>query len=628
MVTQQKEFSSRELVHTFLYIQGSPLSFEEYERLLLPNSHKMEPVKFRHPSSSGVEWSCPVKICRNIRKYFNPVHCVAPECVTDPHHYKRRGKFTYWCPVCRTHSGNPERCVRECNYCEEHGTECARFKNDVTCYAEECKTDPHHHRPEKYGHKLCEQCYGCHEKNLHYCMECLKCYSKYHCKGMQCIKDPHHNLQGKSEHELCEQCYECHEKNLHYCTQCLKCYSQLHCTDKQCIKDPHHTDKLKREDMLCGQCNKCHKISLPYILTYISYSIDVSYTFAVVMPKDLVDLILGYLQTTRQEWLEYCAKCSKCYEYNRLDHCMAIECASDPHHQRPEKKNMMHTLCEQCKKCHYKLLVNCPICDECFQQPRDKHCLAKKCEWDPHHLSLKRCNRNCGSTYGYHNSECAMNNKYCNLCNKCHKNEQKYCLACKSCFNKDHCIAAECILDPHHLSPKRCSENCNLSYGSNYHCLDCKINHTYCKTCNKCHARYNTEYCELCKSCYEKYSFKQNVNHCFAPECKTDPHHTLKLRELPITCFPKDHFNKNDAKRFWCNVCRLHWYEYSGHNPSTCDYHPPKTFVSKQVCNYFKNGNCHKGQNCKFSHPDVCKFWQKGYCKNQENCKYLHKFNQ
>ncbi|XP_049712567.1 zinc finger CCCH domain-containing protein 6 [Elephas maximus indicus] len=51
----------------------------------------------------------------------------------------------------------------------------------------------------------------------------------------------------------------------------------------------------------------------------------------------------------------------------------------------------------------------------------------------------------------------------------------------------------------------------------------------------------------------------------------------------------------------------------------------------KQICKYFLEGRCIKGDQCKFDHDaelekrkEVCKFYLQGYCTKGENCIYMH----
>lgn len=51
----------------------------------------------------------------------------------------------------------------------------------------------------------------------------------------------------------------------------------------------------------------------------------------------------------------------------------------------------------------------------------------------------------------------------------------------------------------------------------------------------------------------------------------------------------------------------------------------------KQICKYFLERRCVKGENCKFDHDaeiekkkEICKFYIQGYCTRGENCIYMH----
>uniref|UniRef100_A0A8D0QRW1 Zinc finger CCCH-type containing 8 n=1 Tax=Sus scrofa TaxID=9823 RepID=A0A8D0QRW1_PIG len=54
----------------------------------------------------------------------------------------------------------------------------------------------------------------------------------------------------------------------------------------------------------------------------------------------------------------------------------------------------------------------------------------------------------------------------------------------------------------------------------------------------------------------------------------------------------------------------------------------------KQICKYFLERKCIKGDQCKFDHDaeiekkkEMCKFYVQGYCTRGENCLYLHNMN-
>nr|KAF6267061.1 zinc finger CCCH-type containing 6 [Myotis myotis] len=51
----------------------------------------------------------------------------------------------------------------------------------------------------------------------------------------------------------------------------------------------------------------------------------------------------------------------------------------------------------------------------------------------------------------------------------------------------------------------------------------------------------------------------------------------------------------------------------------------------KQICKYFLEGRCIKGDQCKFDHDaelekrkEICRFYLQGYCTKGENCIYMH----
>ncbi|XP_038608427.1 zinc finger CCCH domain-containing protein 8 isoform X3 [Tachyglossus aculeatus] len=51
----------------------------------------------------------------------------------------------------------------------------------------------------------------------------------------------------------------------------------------------------------------------------------------------------------------------------------------------------------------------------------------------------------------------------------------------------------------------------------------------------------------------------------------------------------------------------------------------------KQICKYFLDGRCIKGEQCRFEHEgelekrkEICKFYIQGYCNRGENCRYMH----
>src|SRR5271166_2177840 len=129
---------SHELIHELLVKQGSPLKYQEWV------NQRGSKGSMTHEIKSAKKNNCSAKICGEIKNNSNPVHCVAPECATDQHHYKYYGS-TYWCPECKIHSKSKTRCADDCNNCMIHGSECIRYKNDVDCPAINCANDPHHH---------------------------------------------------------------------------------------------------------------------------------------------------------------------------------------------------------------------------------------------------------------------------------------------------------------------------------------------------------------------------------------------------------------------------------------------------------------------------------------------------
>lgn len=69
---------------------------------------------------------------------------------------------------------------------------------------------------------------------------------------------------------------------------------------------------------------------------------------------------------------------------------------------------------------------------------------------------------------------------------------------------------------------------------------------------------------------------------------------------------------------------------------------PARTKTKTNACTFYLNGNCRRGENCKFSHIEqppptesqpssdrqICRFWKKGICKHGDNgysCPFLHK---
>ncbi|CAJ1430571.1 unnamed protein product [Effrenium voratum] len=66
---------------------------------------------------------------------------------------------------------------------------------------------------------------------------------------------------------------------------------------------------------------------------------------------------------------------------------------------------------------------------------------------------------------------------------------------------------------------------------------------------------------------------------------------------------------------------------------------PKDAKFKKELCRYFENGHCDKGQHCSFAHGpselrgagsqarfkmDLCDFFARGYCVKGENCTYAH----
>ena len=100
----------------------NPKSFTEFLDERFFKSRKVFPIVEKYKSNSWllrrhIEWSCPAGICHRIKKYItNPSCCLAPECVNDKHHRYFKPRMSWWCPICRRHSTDPEECYDVCEY--------------------------------------------------------------------------------------------------------------------------------------------------------------------------------------------------------------------------------------------------------------------------------------------------------------------------------------------------------------------------------------------------------------------------------------------------------------------------------------------------------------------------------
>lgn len=360
----EEYMKSREYTRVYTYIQDY-LSKKYYLKTMLPyvraySNHGYQVNKYCNimlPNDPGIftqrdqdEFVCPAQIpgCEidtdhwmwYQSNHYNPVHCVAPQCDSDPHHKNHANPMTYWCPVCDSHTYSMSKCAENCNNCLLHGPDCMRLADDIDCPSPQCEYDPHHHiYPRKKNHRYCSKCNGCHDKSLKYCdhNKCKKCFLMPHCDNKGCESEPHHGTLD------------------YFCSQCDKCLSNPsnHCDSSDCIKDPHHLDQ-KFNHVKCDRCFQCHHIGLKNIIK---------------LPNVIVKIITSYICEPNERIpyhnffanLTYCDQCKKCYTH---EHCKELDCTTDPHHIRVAK--MDHMYCEKCKKCHPKKLnIHCNHCSQC-----------------------------------------------------------------------------------------------------------------------------------------------------------------------------------------------------------------------------------------------------------------------
>ncbi len=434
---------SHELIHELLIKQGSSLKYQEWISL-----RTLSKGTLTHMIKSVKKNECSAKICGEIKNNSNAVHCVAPECTSDPHHYKNYG-LSYWCPECKIHSKSTMRCADVCNNCQIHGSECIRYKNDISCPAINCVNDPHHHNGAKKNHKLCDKCLKCHviDKKMKYCNICAECNIIIHCSATKCLSDPHH-MKKKSEHMICSKCLECHDVSLQFCDQCKVCYTKylsVHCIDPSCKKDPHHSNEDDYYSY-CINCNECHELSLQGCLTS---SIQL---FPTVLTQIIIETLVG--EKNMENEMLYCPECKKC-EY--LPHCKSNECTIDPHHIKKINKDSKNNdkYCNICCGCHSIKYFACPICNDCYLEENYVHCKANDCASDPHHTSSHKC-----YISGCNILNCpAIKESYCMKCEKCHVLDNKnikYCKSCNVCYDTtlitlQHCVSPSCNHDPHHV---------------------------------------------------------------------------------------------------------------------------------------------------------------------------------
>ncbi len=396
------DISSIQLTYRLLKEQGCDISYEKFIELRKYNykynfnksniiCESMIPkCDYNHNNFSSISDNL-IIVNNNVIK-INPVHCVAPECKEDPHHtgLSLLSIMTYWCPICKIHSHSKIRCAEYCNNCNLHGPNCVFFKGDITCFAESCEFDPHHHIFRKQNHVFCNNCNMCHSKSLIFCNQCNKCFPSkldqlsktntfpnetYHCNSIKCVEDPHHMTFQKKDHIQCSKCHECHEVNY----------------------------------INCDKCNKCHNISLKFCLSEISNG--------PFFPNEISKIIIELLDPNiMKTHLNYCSKCKNC---EQGVHCLANECIIDPHHTRIKKRN--HLLCIRCNCCHLE----------------------------------------------------SEDYVHCNKCYNCHPKSFKiFCNKCQSCIpfgyeSNYHCLAKECICDPHHINPYKRSNNTKCFYNIN-----------------------------------------------------------------------------------------------------------------------------------------------------------------
>ncbi len=169
-------------------------------------------------------------------------------------------------------------------------------------------------------------------------------------------------------------------------------------------------------------------------------------------------------------------------------------------------------------------------------------------------------------------SELIADLQFCNHCKRCQPEMHSCCELCKQCLsqmvNKTHCIADECMWDPHHRSVYRC-----FDHETHYHSECPAQTDKYCEKCNKCHSDFVYQevsfaiFCNVCSFCFDS---RVVPMHCHAPHCAHDPHHILRhfLESKKYWAITRP-----DIKTlYWCEVCNLHWYENSKHTKGACNY--------------------------------------------------------
>lgn len=289
------------------------LTFRQYEDVHdTYKSRQVRPTKW--VGETKKQWICYTKQCfgNHIRKGSNAEHCIV--CDDDPHHYRYRHRFTYWCMICQDHKDKDHIHYKEkfLLAAPDHG-----------CYARSCwlRTT---HSIDTDNHFMCDQCHIVHKRGLYFCTNCNCCFeTKEHCQA--CIRDPHH-IRPKHKKTWCPNCQVCRSYYHTHCDACNGCFYNPHChglqcvsnphhdpkiiTCKVCVSDPHHDNPLKKSHKVCIHCKTCHSI-----------------------------------------YYYRCRICGCVCNGKSIEHCRI--CVTDPHHDKmTESEAQSRRACDHCNECH------------------------------------------------------------------------------------------------------------------------------------------------------------------------------------------------------------------------------------------------------------------------------------
>lgn len=275
--------------------------------------------------------------------------------------------------------------------------------------------------------------------------------------------------------------------------------------------------------------------------------------------------------------------------YNPV-HCMSPKCHNDPHHCNYDKDKILTYWCPVCDTHTHSMLKCADKCNnclihrpDCIRLEDDVNCIAKSCEYDPHHHNPRKINHGyCSKCHQCHDKLLI----FCDQCNDCylakkphcfnngckdnshHDVMEYYCKECEKCLSKEstHCNSYECKKDPHHLDEKYNFVKCNLCNECHYRRLQdhiilpnviIRIISDYVldnlDNCSKYEQNFyaNMMYCEICKKCQYNY-------HCKSADCQSDPHHERISKINYCYCIKckKCHLD------LYCHVCESHSCSY------------------------------------------------------------------